>query len=86
MQLGFALLSLFLFNDHEEVEFFSPALWMMAVASLLFLSDRHLELSQINYRDALLLSTFTSTWLMIWQLVSLHRRCRLHQCTKPWLR
>ena len=55
----FALLSMLVFNDHEETEFFTPALVMLAAALLFISVSRRFDASKIGFRDALLFAVLT---------------------------
>ncbi len=59
VQMGFALLSMLVFHDHEEAEFFEPALAMMILAIVLLSMARRFDASRIGYRDALLFAVLT---------------------------
>jgi trk system potassium uptake protein TrkH len=60
VQLFFALLSWFVFHDHEEAPFgYSAAGMILCAALLLLASPGKFEVSTIRYRDALLYSTMT---------------------------
>ena len=58
----FALLSLTVFNDHEETEFFTPAIIMLVVALFCFSVAKGFDASKIGFRDALLFAVFT--WMI----------------------
>lgn len=62
VQMCFALLSLAVFNDHEETEFFLPAITMLAVALLCFGVTKRFDTSKIGFRDALLFAVLT--WII----------------------
>jgi trk system potassium uptake protein TrkH len=55
----FALLSLGLFHDHEETQFFFPALGMIIVALILLLLSKGLDITRIGFRDALIFAVRT---------------------------
>ncbi|WP_439134874.1 TrkH family potassium uptake protein [Pseudomaricurvus sp.] len=55
----FALLSLVVFHDHQEVAFFEPASAMLVVAMLLLMSSRNTKTPKVGFRDALLFATLT---------------------------
>jgi trk system potassium uptake protein TrkH len=55
----FALLSLGLFHDHEETQFFFPALGMIIVALILLLLSKGLDITRIGFRDALIFAVLT---------------------------
>ena len=59
VQMGFAVLSHWIFHDREETEFFMPALVMLVVAVLLLSLARRLDASKITFRDALLYAVLT---------------------------
>lgn len=59
VQMCFAVLSLVVFNDHEETEFFLPAITMMAFALLCFGVAKRFDASKIGFRDALLFAVLT---------------------------
>ena len=62
VQIGFALLSLIVFKDHKETEFFIPAITMLAVALFCFSVAKRFNTSKIGFRDALLFAVLT--WIM----------------------
>ncbi|MDF1589811.1 MAG: potassium transporter TrkG [Gammaproteobacteria bacterium] len=62
VQMCFALLSLLVFNDHEETQFFMPAISMLAVAIFCFSIVRRFDASKIGFRDALLFAVLT--WII----------------------
>lgn len=55
----FALLSLVVFHDHQEVAFFEPASVMLVVAMLLLMTAKNRASPKIGFRDALLFATLT---------------------------
>lgn len=59
VQMCFALLSMLVFNDHEETEFFSPALIMLLTAIVFISVSRRFDASKIGFRDALLFAVLT---------------------------
>ena len=63
VQAVFAGLSWTLFDDHEEVEFFMPALVMLICATFFFLISRSSTIFKIGFKDALLFATFT--WVIM---------------------
>lgn len=63
VQAVFAGLSWTLFDDHEEVEFFVPALVMVICAAFFFLLSRSSATFKIGFKDALLFATFT--WVIM---------------------
>ena len=63
VQLVFAGLSLLLFQDNEEAQFFIPAFIMLAASGIAALISKRLDFSRIGFRDALLFSTLT--WAII---------------------
>ncbi|HAU15436.1 MAG: potassium transporter [Pseudomonadales bacterium] len=59
----FGMLSVLVFEDHEEVEFFTPAVVFLAVAYLLVqLAGKEREFRRVGFRDAVLFAV--STWLV----------------------
>lgn len=62
VQMCFALLSLVVFNDHEEADFLTPAITMLVVALLLFSVAKKINISKIGYRDALFFAVLT--WIV----------------------
>ncbi|NHO64887.1 potassium transporter [Aestuariicella hydrocarbonica] len=62
VQGGFALLSLIVFHDHQEVPFLEPSVAMMVTSVMLFASARGTDNTKIGFRDALLFAT--STWII----------------------
>lgn len=62
VQMCFALLSLAVFNDHEETEFFIPAITMLAVALFCFGLVKRFDAFKIRFRDALLFAVLT--WIV----------------------
>ena len=60
VQLAFALVSYTVFLDHEEAEFLSPALSLLAISALLFVSGARLDTARIGFRDALVFAV--ATW------------------------
>lgn len=62
VQLLFAVLSIVVFDDHEETQFFFPASVMLAVALVLFNSVNWREKQPIGARDALVFAT--TTWFL----------------------
>ena len=51
----FGMLSVLVFEDHEEVEFFTPAVVFLAVAYLLVqLAGKEREFRRVGFRDAVL--------------------------------
>ncbi len=59
VQICFAVLSLVVFDDHEETEFFIPAITMLAVALFCFAVAKRFDTSKIGFRDALLFAVLT---------------------------
>lgn len=62
VQMCFAVLSLAVFNDHEETEFFIPAITMLAVALFCFGLVKRFDAFKIRFRDALLFAVLT--WIV----------------------
>lgn len=69
IQLVFALLSLLIFHDHEEIEFLSPALILILTAVIFVAVSRRSELTKIGFRDALFFAVFT--WVICSFLASI---------------
>ncbi|WP_028881400.1 TrkH family potassium uptake protein [Teredinibacter turnerae] len=59
VQLVFAGVSHFIFNDHEEAEFLLPALGLVACSLVLLLFKRRINMQSIGYRTALLYAVVT---------------------------
>lgn len=59
VQLIFAGVSHFVFDDHEEVQFLMPALVLIGISALLLLSKRRINMQSIGYRTALLYAVIT---------------------------
>ncbi len=59
VQMCFAILSLLVFDDHEETEFFIPALAMIIFSLLCFGLANRFDASKIGFRDALLFAVLT---------------------------
>ncbi|TVZ41541.1 trk system potassium uptake protein TrkH [Alteromonadaceae bacterium 2753L.S.0a.02] len=53
VQLLFAVISHYVFDDHEEVEFLTPALLLLACSLLLSLFKKRINTQSIGYRTAL---------------------------------
>ncbi|MEJ2415597.1 MAG: potassium transporter TrkG [Exilibacterium sp.] len=62
VQIVFAVLSVSVFHDHEETEFFIPAICMIIFALLLLAAVRKFDVSKIGFRDSLVFAT--STWVV----------------------
>ncbi len=62
VQSIFALTSLLVFHDHQEVAFFEPAIAMLVASALLLLNIRRGEKPKVGFRDALVYAT--STWVV----------------------
>lgn len=61
----FALLSLSLFHDHEETQFFFPALGMLIVALLFIIISKGLDITRVGFRDSLIFAVLTWTLMGI---------------------
>jgi len=61
----FALLSLAFFHDHEETQFFFPALGMLITALLLFSILKGFDVARIGFRDALIFAALTWSFMGI---------------------
>jgi len=61
----FALLSLAFFHDHEETQFFFPALGMLITALLLFSISKGFDVARIGFRDALIFAALTWSFMGI---------------------
>ncbi len=59
VQMCFALLSLVVFDDHEETQFLLPAMIMLALAFFCFGVAKRFDASKIGFRDALLFAVLT---------------------------
>lgn len=66
VQMMFAFLSWFVFDDHEEAEFFVPAAIMLVFAALFFGLARNSVAFKIGFKDALLFATLT--WVIMGML------------------
>lgn len=60
--MGFALISYLIFHDHEETQFFWPAICMLLVAVLFASTGRKLDPSKIGFRMALFYAV--GTWMI----------------------
>lgn len=59
VQMCFAVLSLLVFHDHEETQFFTPAITMLFIAISCFTVARRFDASRIGIRDALVFAVLT---------------------------
>lgn len=59
VQLVFALLSLLIFHDHEEIVFLSPAITLLLTAIFFVAVSRRSDMTKIGFRDALFFAVFT---------------------------
>ncbi|MCB1643795.1 MAG: TrkH family potassium uptake protein [Pseudomonadales bacterium] len=62
IQLSFACLSLLIFHDHEERQFFLPAATMIGSALFFVLVSRRVDASRIGFRESLLFAVLT--WII----------------------
>ena len=63
VQLSFALLSLLVFHDHEEVLFFDANLILASAGVVLIFLARGFDINRIGFRDSLLFATVT--WVVM---------------------
>ena len=59
VQLVFALLSMIVFNDHEESIFFIPAMAMLLSSIILLALARRFDITKIGLRDSLIFAVLT---------------------------
>jgi len=62
VQMLFAVLSLWLFDDHHQTQFLTPALLLLCTTAFFAWLGRRFDPSRIKFRDALLFATLT--WLI----------------------
>ena len=59
----FAFLSLFVFLDHEESDFLTPAIILLSLAVLFFVVGRRYDVNKVGFRDALIFAVLT--WVVM---------------------
>jgi trk system potassium uptake protein TrkH len=63
VQLFFSMLSLLVFDDHHETDFFIPGSAMLGTALILIMIAKHFDVSRMSYRNALLFAVLA--WVIM---------------------